>query len=378
MTFAARSKWIRFSVLTGLAAAFFSFAGLGEPVHAQDPTLIIGNQGGSPVDVDLSVLSDRGQQGRGQLLFPGSRFLPGQPIVLRPPRQKSTRLKRPSRRLKFKRKARRTVETKRRRASRRAAPMAIPAAPPKAPRILTRPKAKPKPPLKKKRSRVAAAPKKKAPPKVTKRVRLPKPPPRPPLIVAKPKPRPKALSKTAMAPLPVPPKAERKSPPPAPVRDKAPRVSLPPPPAPPVVAAPRTPVASAPIKKKLKPAAKQPGAGRQVAAIPRVRAIAVGSSQRILFPPGSARLAEDGQAALKRISIALKNNPALRLQLKAYARGSAQNPSQARRLSLSRALAVRANLMKQGVRPTRIDVQALGNKVPDGPPNRVDLVVSSR
>ena len=104
----------------------------------------------------------------------------------------------------------------------------------------------------------------------------------------------------------------------------------------------------------------------------------MGSSRRVLFPPGSARLAEDAQATLKRISTALKKNSALRLQLKAYARGTSQNASQARRLSLSRALAVRADLMKQGVRPTRIDVQAFGNKVADGPPNRVDLLVRAR
>ncbi len=48
-------------------------------------------------------------------------------------------------------------------------------------------------------------------------------------------------------------------------------------------------------------------------------------------------------------------------------------PSKARRLSLSRALAVRAFLIDQGVRSTRMDVRALGDKVQDGPSDRVDI-----
>jgi outer membrane protein OmpA-like peptidoglycan-associated protein len=43
-------------------------------------------------------------------------------------------------------------------------------------------------------------------------------------------------------------------------------------------------------------------------------------------------------------------------------------------LSLSRALAVRAFLIEQGVRSTRMDVRALGDKVPDGPVDRVDVL----
>jgi outer membrane protein OmpA-like peptidoglycan-associated protein len=81
---------------------------------------------------------------------------------------------------------------------------------------------------------------------------------------------------------------------------------------------------------------------------------------------------------LKQVSAALKKNSALRVKLEAYARGNSQNASQARRLSLSRALAVRAGLMNQGVKPTRIDIRALGNKVPGGTPNRVDVTVGSR
>jgi hypothetical protein len=45
---------------------------------------------------------------------------------------------------------------------------------------------------------------------------------------------------------------------------------------------------------------------------------------------------------------------------------------------LSRALSVRAFLIKNGVRSTRIDVRALGNKATDEPLNRVDVMVVAR
>jgi outer membrane protein OmpA-like peptidoglycan-associated protein len=81
---------------------------------------------------------------------------------------------------------------------------------------------------------------------------------------------------------------------------------------------------------------------------------------------------------LDNIAKSLKGNEALRLQLLAYSGGASQTPSQARRLSLSRALAVRSHLIKQGIRSTRIDVRALGNKSEGGPPDRVDLIVTAR
>ena len=64
-----------------------------------------------------------------------------------------------------------------------------------------------------------------------------------------------------------------------------------------------------------------------------------------------------------------------RLQLLAYASADQTSPSKARRLSLSRALSVRSYLIAKGIRSTRIDVRALGDQVPSGEPNRVDLKV---
>jgi len=64
--------------------------------------------------------------------------------------------------------------------------------------------------------------------------------------------------------------------------------------------------------------------------------------------------------------------------LKAFAAGNAETASQARRLSLSRALAVRSFLIDKGIESTRMDVRALGTKFEDGPPDRVDILIVTR
>jgi outer membrane protein OmpA-like peptidoglycan-associated protein len=64
-----------------------------------------------------------------------------------------------------------------------------------------------------------------------------------------------------------------------------------------------------------------------------------------------------------------------RLQLIAYASGAAGEANQARRLSLSRALNVRAYLIDRGIRNTRMDVRALGNRSGADPSSdRVEIV----
>ena len=71
----------------------------------------------------------------------------------------------------------------------------------------------------------------------------------------------------------------------------------------------------------------------------------------------------------------VKADKSLRLQLRGYAGSSEGSVSQARRVSLFRALAVRTYLMKRGVRSTRMDIRALGNKVEKGNPDRVDIEI---
>lgn len=67
-----------------------------------------------------------------------------------------------------------------------------------------------------------------------------------------------------------------------------------------------------------------------------------------------------------------------RLQVRAYAANSAgDGGSGARRLSLTRALAVRQYLIDKGIRSTRIDVRALGAPT-EGSPDRVEIAPVGR
>jgi outer membrane protein OmpA-like peptidoglycan-associated protein len=77
---------------------------------------------------------------------------------------------------------------------------------------------------------------------------------------------------------------------------------------------------------------------------------------------------------LSAVATALQGNTTLRIQILAYAKSNADGTSRARRLSLSRALAVRAYLIEREVRSTRMNVRALGDKFEDGPADRVDIL----
>mgnify|MGYP003648829236 CR=1 FL=1 len=157
------------------------------------------------------------------------------------------------------------------------------------------------------------------------------------------------------------------------------------PPAPPPALAPPPPPATSPPppppagKSDAQPAESAP---KQTASLPPSPGpngkLAAGQQFRLTFGAGAATVENAATAQLDNIANSLKADESLRLQLLAYSGGGTQTPSQARRLSLSRALAVRSHLIKQGVRSTRIDVRALGNKSEGGPPDRVDVIVTAR
>jgi len=114
---------------------------------------------------------------------------------------------------------------------------------------------------------------------------------------------------------------------------------------------------------------------RHVAALPRVSLPRDGGQVlRIDFLGASTRLTSDAKRSLGSLAATMEESDG-RLQLKAYAGGTRETLSSARRLSLSRALSVRSFLIEQGIRSTRIDVRALGRAVDSGPPERVDIVL---
>ncbi len=98
----------------------------------------------------------------------------------------------------------------------------------------------------------------------------------------------------------------------------------------------------------------------------------------ISFDKESARLSEGAKDTLAHLASHMSEDATLEVQLLAYAAGDEESASKARRLSLTRALAVRSFLIEQGVRNTRIEVRALGNKVQEGSPDRVDIIGQKR
>lgn len=177
-------------------------------------------------------------------------------------------------------------------------------------------------------------------------------------------------------------------PPPAPA---APRPVTPPPVAPaPAEAAPApqaTPQPPAPAPSVEAPAVEAtpaPDPATEVAALPPDDALPTdgrtidtlpgGEGFRIVFDPTENDLNEASGSLLSGLAQRMIQDESLRLQIRSFAGGSAETASQARRLSLNRALMVRTFLIDRGVRGTRIDVRALGNTAPDGPADRIDLL----
>ncbi len=235
------------------------------------------------------------------------------------------------------------------------------------------------PPLTPPRSRVVDLP----PPRAAEKPRPPEPAPKAPVRVerkpAPPPPKP-APAPPPPKPAPAPPStAAAKPPEPAPPPPKraapetaaAPPRPQPQPPSPPKTAAPapRPPAEVAATT----PATETPPPPRPASrpAAP----VTAGQPMTVLFSPGDAQLSDEFAGALNQIADQIKDDERARLQLKAFAAGGSTSPSAARRLSLSRALAVRSFLIEAGLSSTKIDVRALGAKYESGPPDRVDVVV---
>jgi outer membrane protein OmpA-like peptidoglycan-associated protein len=151
-------------------------------------------------------------------------------------------------------------------------------------------------------------------------------------------------------------------------------------------APPSTPsIKAAPkIEKKVTPVPRaalvvnKEKAGQQ-ASLPQTNATTEDAKElRVSFAQDQTKLPASAKKPLVSLAKSLKGTGNKRLQLMAYAGGPSLSSSHARRMSLSRALAIRSFLIENGVRSTRIDVRALGNKTTEKPLNRVDLKVTER
>ena len=100
----------------------------------------------------------------------------------------------------------------------------------------------------------------------------------------------------------------------------------------------------------------------------------------ILFAAGASDPAQSALGSIKFLAGDLNSSmrgPSSRIQLLAYGGDKGDNGSDARRLSLKRALAIRQVLIDDGVPSERIDVRAMGGADDGGPADRVDVFIKT-
>ncbi len=192
---------------------------------------------------------------------------------------------------------------------------------------------------------------------------------------AQPSAQPSLLAQPGSVPSSAPQTSVTTSPVPAPV----PAVTTPAPvAAPAVTAAAPAPVSQAPVSQA--PAAGNPASQQTALLTPPTSpapAARSGGDLVLAFESGKSDL-PSGNAQLEALARQLSSSED-RIQIRAYASASGTDAaSGARRLSLSRALAVRSYLIDRGVRSTRIDVRALGVPTDGGAPDRVEIATLGR
>lgn len=94
---------------------------------------------------------------------------------------------------------------------------------------------------------------------------------------------------------------------------------------------------------------------------------------RVRFLSGKSEITEQAQALLDELAGRLLQS-SVRVRLAAFSGRAGDLSSEARRLSLARALAIRNYLSAKGITPDRVDVLAFGG-AQDGVPDRVDVLV---
>ncbi len=102
---------------------------------------------------------------------------------------------------------------------------------------------------------------------------------------------------------------------------------------------------------------------------------------RVTFGAGVADMSGSTEGAVRSFADTVKAEPGTDLNVYAFAAGVPDDPSTPRRLSLARALAIRAILISDGIVSTRIYPRALGASPgpagSDAPSDRVDLLLAT-
>ena len=163
---------------------------------------------------------------------------------------------------------------------------------------------------------------------------------------------------------------------PAPPTASAPMAALVPAPPPATLpTAPPATVALAPITPPALPANTPPPPAPPVSAGAGTTATPDTTGLQLVFKPAESELSPDASAAIGKLVKATPDSDTISYNVIAYASGTADDPSVARRTSLARGLSVRGALIADGVPSTRIYVRALGAAGGASPPDRVEVTV---
>lgn len=148
-----------------------------------------------------------------------------------------------------------------------------------------------------------------------------------------------------------------------------------PPPAATLPANPPTVATIPPVAPPPAPANPTPPPVPPVAAAAKTAAANVPAGLQLTFESGQSDLSAASVDAIKQFIAASPAGKGGTFNVLAYAAGVPHDPSAPRRLSLSRAIAVRSAMLAEGVSSAAIYLRALGAQGGDGPPDRVDISV---
>jgi outer membrane protein OmpA-like peptidoglycan-associated protein len=144
---------------------------------------------------------------------------------------------------------------------------------------------------------------------------------------------------------------------------------------PPAVTASPAPIVSAPPPALPTEQPSAPPASATVAA-PAASPVPLPPPVRLVFDGGQTDLTPADEAAIRDLARAIPAPAADSVNVVAYAAGKPDDPSTARRVSLSRGMAVRSVLMDSGVPSAQIYVRAMGSTGSGGPADRVELTIA--
>ncbi|APH54362.1 putative secreted protein [Granulibacter bethesdensis] len=99
-----------------------------------------------------------------------------------------------------------------------------------------------------------------------------------------------------------------------------------------------------------------------------------GEGLRVMFGTGRSDISPATNDALREAARDVSKLSNESVTILAYAPGTTDDPSTARRLSLSRALTIRSALIAAGMPSTKIFVRALGSNIGNGPADRADII----